>query len=167
MGTQLMIFIKDYKLMKEAFSRSEFTLRPNWEVLKFIEEVPHGIVSSSGIIWHNNRRFTLRQLRDLGMGKSSLVGAVQHQGLKLRETIAEKAGTPGMIPHQLNVTVINVIWHMVASAWRVSLGKSLLFCIILPVLSISSILFIKEFDGCFSSLQADSSMQKTKDYMSL
>ncbi|KAK8391552.1 hypothetical protein O3P69_017240 [Scylla paramamosain] len=115
MGTQLMIFIRHYKLMKEAFSRSEFTHRPNWEVLKFIEEVPHGIVSSSGIIWHNNRRFTLRQLRDLGMGKSSLVGAVQDQGLKLRETLAERAGTPGMIPHQLHLSLINVIWHMVAS----------------------------------------------------
>ena len=76
----------------------------------------------------------MRQLRDLGMGKSSLVDAVQQQCLKLRETLAEGAGTPGMIPHQLHVTVLNVIWHMVASAWRVSLGKSLLFCIIIKVL---------------------------------
>ncbi|XP_063867797.1 cytochrome P450 2L1-like [Scylla paramamosain] len=115
MGTQLMMFLKDYKLVKEAYSRFDFIDRPNWETFKTFEETPHGVATSNGLLWHNNRRFTLRQLRDLGMGKSSMVGAVQHQGLKLRETIAEKAGTPGMIPHQLHVTVLNVIWHMVAS----------------------------------------------------
>ena len=78
-----------------------------------------GIVSSSGILWHNNRRFTLRQLRDLGMGKSSLVGAVQHYCLKLRETLAKGAGTPTMFSHQLHLSVINIIWHMVASTWPV------------------------------------------------
>ncbi|XP_045133474.1 cytochrome P450 2L1-like isoform X2 [Portunus trituberculatus] len=115
MGTQLMVFLNNYKLMKEACSRSEFTVRPDWDIMKFLEETPKGIASSNGVLWHNNRRFTLRQLRDLGMGKSSLVEAVQHQCLKLRETLAEGAGTPAMIPHQLHVTVLNVIWHMVAS----------------------------------------------------
>ena len=77
--------------------------------------LPSGIGSSSGVLWHNNRRFTLRQLRDLGMGKSRLVEVVQQQTLKLREDLSIKAGTPGKIPHQLFVTIINVIWQMVAS----------------------------------------------------
>ncbi|MPC36298.1 Cytochrome P450 2L1 [Portunus trituberculatus] len=101
--------------MKEAFSRAEFIPRPDWDVLTLIDEAPHGIVSSSGILWHNNRRFTLRQLRDLGMGKSSLVGAVQQQCLKLRETLAKGAGTAVVINHQLHLSVINIIWYMVAS----------------------------------------------------
>lgn len=115
MGTQLMIFSNDYKLVKEAFSRFEFTDRPDWETFKFFEDPAVGIGSSSGALWHNNRRFTLRQLRDLGMGKSRLVEVVQEQTLKLREALSINAGTPGRIPHQLMVTVINVIWQMVAS----------------------------------------------------
>ncbi|XP_045128278.1 cytochrome P450 2L1-like isoform X2 [Portunus trituberculatus] len=115
MGTQLMVFLKDYKLVREAYSRFELSDRPNWETFRIFEETTHGIASSNGLFWHNNRRFTMRQLRDLGMGKSSLVGAVQHQALKLRKTLAEVVGTPVMIPHQLHVSVLNVIWHMVAS----------------------------------------------------
>ena len=79
-----------------------------------------GIEPSNGALWHNNRRFVIRQLRDLGMGKSKLVEAVQEQALKLRECLAKDAGTPGEIPHQLHVTIINVIWQMVASEWRLS-----------------------------------------------
>lgn len=115
MGTQLMVFINDYKLVKETFSRVEFTNRPDWETFKFFEDPAIGIGSSSGALWHRNRRFTLRQLRDLGMGKSRLVEVVQQQTLKLRESLSINAGTPGRIPHQLFVTIINVIWQMVAS----------------------------------------------------
>ena len=59
----------------------------------------------------------MRLLRDLGMGKSKMVDAVQHQALKLRESLAEVAGKPGEIPHQLFVSITNVIWQMVASEW--------------------------------------------------
>ena len=76
-----------------------------------------GVAGSNGALWHNNRRFTLRQLRELGMGKSRLVDGVQHQALKLRESLAKQAGKPGKIPHQLYVSIVNVIWHMVASEW--------------------------------------------------
>ena len=52
------------------------------------------------------------------MGKSKMVETVQEQALKLRESLAKEAGTPGVIPHQLYVTITNVIWQMVASEWR-------------------------------------------------
>lgn len=38
MGTQVMVFLNEYKLVKEAFSRSDFTNRPDWETFKFFEE---------------------------------------------------------------------------------------------------------------------------------
>ncbi|XP_050695435.1 cytochrome P450 2L1-like [Eriocheir sinensis] len=115
MGTQLMVFLHDYKLVKEAFSRTEFTNRPDWETFKFFEDPIKGIASSNGLLWHNNRRFTLRQLRDLGMGKSKLVEAIQHQALQFRKSIAKQAGKAAPIPHDLHVAVVNVIWQMVAS----------------------------------------------------
>ena len=59
----------------------------------------------------------MRQLRDLGMGKSRMVDAVQYQALQLRDSLAKQAGKPGEIPHQLYVSIVNVIWQMVASEW--------------------------------------------------
>ncbi|XP_050695438.1 cytochrome P450 2L1-like isoform X1 [Eriocheir sinensis] len=115
MGTQPMVFLNDYKLVKEAFSRPDFTDRPDWETVKVFEDPVGGVASSSGLLWHNNRRFSLRQLRDLGMGKSKLVEAIQHHALQFRKSIAKQAGKVAPIPYDLRVAVINVIWQMVAS----------------------------------------------------
>ena len=38
-----------------------------------------GILFSDGQNWHEMRRFTLRNLRDFGMGKTSLEGVVQRE----------------------------------------------------------------------------------------
>ncbi|KAK4328291.1 hypothetical protein Pmani_001275 [Petrolisthes manimaculis] len=113
-GTQLMIFIHDYKLIKEAYSKSEVTERPKWWFYNVGQNPGLGISGSNGERWHNNRRFTLRQLRDLGMGKSRLVEAVHRQASMLVEELKKQSGQPAPIPHALNVAIINVIWQMVA-----------------------------------------------------
>ena len=73
------------------------------------------MIASNGLTWHNNRRFALRQLRDLGMGKSKLVGAVHTQAEMLIEEFKKHSGKPTKIPHAINVAVVNMIWQMVAS----------------------------------------------------
>ncbi|ROT68377.1 Cytochrome P450 2L1 [Penaeus vannamei] len=94
---------------------SAFLDRPTWELFKFMEPVTLGVIGSNGNIWHTNRRFSLRQLRDQGMGKSSLVSAIQKQARELVEALKGQASKPERIPRDLRVAVINIIWHMVAS----------------------------------------------------
>ncbi|KAG0720663.1 Cytochrome P450 2L1 [Chionoecetes opilio] len=113
MGTQTMVFVHDYQLLRDAFNRLEFTDRPSWEIFKLNEEVAYGVVGSNGALWHNNRRFSLRQLRDLGMGKSRLVDAVQRQAAWLAGVLAKQAGRPAPVPHALNIAIINVFWQLV------------------------------------------------------
>ena len=72
-------------------------------------------MGSNGLLWHNNRRFALRQLRDLGMGKSKLVEAVHTQATILVEELRKQTGRPARIPHALAVAVVNIIWQMVGS----------------------------------------------------
>lgn len=73
-----------------------------------------GVVSSNGVRWNHNRRFTLRQLRDLGMGKSRLVGAVHNQAIMLVEELKKQAGRPAPLPHAMNIAIVNIIWQMIA-----------------------------------------------------
>ncbi|KAG0711433.1 Cytochrome P450 2L1 [Chionoecetes opilio] len=113
MGTQTMVFVHDYQLLRDAFNRLEFTDRPSWEIFKFNEEVAYGVVGSNGALWHNNRRFSLRQLRDLGMGKSRLVDAVQRQAAWLAGVLAKQAGRPAPVPHALKIAIVNVLWQLV------------------------------------------------------
>ncbi|KAK3870142.1 hypothetical protein Pcinc_024598 [Petrolisthes cinctipes] len=113
-GTQIQVFLHDHQLIKEAFTRPEFQDRVDFKGLRFMDPNKLGIIHSNGEHWHNNRRFTLRQLRDLGMGKSKLVSAVQSQSSLLVQELKKQAGRPAPIPNTLSLAIINVIWHMVS-----------------------------------------------------
>ncbi|XP_047472192.1 cytochrome P450 2L1-like [Penaeus chinensis] len=114
MGTQVVVFINNYQLTKEVFFSKSFTNRPSWDMLTLEEKVPLGVFASNGTIWHTNRRFTLRQLRDQGMGKSRLVAGIHVQARKLVEALKGQADRSAPLPQALRVGVTNVIWHMIA-----------------------------------------------------
>ncbi|XP_071546777.1 cytochrome P450 2L1-like [Panulirus ornatus] len=115
-GTQVMVFLHNYKLTREAFSRPEFINRPDWRIFKrLVYECNAGVVGSEGQVWQNNRRFTIRQLRDLGMGKSRMVSVVQQEARFLVEALQKQTGRPAPVPHALTVSTVNVLWQMVAS----------------------------------------------------
>nr|XP_027231755.1 cytochrome P450 2L1-like [Penaeus vannamei] len=115
-GTQTVVFLHDYHMAKEAFTRPEFLNRPDWSIFKLmVSDNNSGVVGSSGATWHANRRFTLRQLRDLGMGKSRMVSVVQREAQCLAEELGKQAGRAAPVPHALTVCVLNVLWQLVAS----------------------------------------------------
>ncbi|RXG51102.1 hypothetical protein Avbf_11006 [Armadillidium vulgare] len=57
----------------------------------------------------------MRHLRDLGMGKSKIVSAIQFEVTELVNHIKKQAGKPAPFPNVLTMAVINVLWQMVAS----------------------------------------------------
>ncbi|RXG51536.1 cytochrome P450 2H2 [Armadillidium vulgare] len=75
----------------------------------------NGILSSNGHHWQEIRHFSLRHLRDLGMGKSKLVSAIHYEASELIKEIKKLAGKPGPFPEALNPAVINILWQIVAS----------------------------------------------------
>ncbi|XP_066981647.1 cytochrome P450 2L1-like [Macrobrachium rosenbergii] len=110
------LYICDYKLMKDALGRTEFSDRPNLEGFHFMTEgMEAGVIMSNGRRWVNARRFLLRNLRDLGMGKSRLDEAIIHEARCLVEDFQRYAGKPSKFPESINIAVLNVVWQMVAS----------------------------------------------------
>lgn len=85
-------------------------------------------MSSNNTIWHNNRRFSLRQLRDLGMGKSKLVDAVQRQAAWLAEVLSKQTDEAAPVPHALKVAIINVLWQLVGGEFIVVTHFSSALC---------------------------------------
>ncbi|XP_042884303.1 cytochrome P450 2L1-like [Penaeus japonicus] len=114
MGTQVVVFVNSFQLSKEVFSSKTFTNRPSWDIFNLGEKVPKGVFASNAHIWHTNRRFTLRQLRDQGMGKSRLVAGIHEQAQKLVRALESQANRSAPVPHALRVAITNVIWHMIA-----------------------------------------------------
>ncbi|XP_063841591.1 cytochrome P450 2L1-like [Scylla paramamosain] len=115
MGVHIMVFLHDQKMAREAFTSTDFIDRPPWQIFCLGEKSPKGVVGSNGLLWQNNRRFALRQLRDLGMGKSKLVAAVHTQAAMMVEEIKKQAGRPARLPHAMSVAVVNIVWQMVGN----------------------------------------------------
>ncbi|CAG9783638.1 unnamed protein product [Diatraea saccharalis] len=65
LGNQLTVVLSDYKLIREAFRREEFTGRPNTPLMHTLDGL--GIINSDGRLWKNQRRFLHEKLRDFGM----------------------------------------------------------------------------------------------------
>ncbi|XP_045133381.1 cytochrome P450 2L1-like [Portunus trituberculatus] len=116
LGPNKFIFLCNYKLIKESMSKVELSDRPQFD-LGFIlsEGVPAGVIMTNGKHWQNARRFLLRNLRDLGMGKTYLEDAIQREAQLLVEDFKTLSGSPTLFPKSLNVAVLNVVWQMVAS----------------------------------------------------
>ncbi|KAJ1523850.1 hypothetical protein ONE63_010406 [Megalurothrips usitatus] len=72
-----------------------------------------GISLADGPHWTEQRRFTLRELRDLGLGKSKLEGVILDEAnATIRAMVADG---PKLEPNFLfNAPVLNVLWWMVS-----------------------------------------------------
>lgn len=76
-----------------------------------------GIAASSGSVWSTSRKFALRHLRDFGMGKSKLETTVSTEVKALTQALEKTSGQPTELSWNLNVAVLNIIWHIVASKY--------------------------------------------------
>lgn len=114
-GSRTMIFINGYPLIKKAFNNPNILDRPDFftfDVFSGFKKV--GIANSNGHFWQNGRRFALRQLKDLGLGKSTLLDAIEFEAAALVKYFKKCVDTPTLVPYSINVAVLNVIWKLIA-----------------------------------------------------
>ena len=72
-----------------------------------------GIINTDGQTWTNQRRFSLKQLKDLGFGRKSLDSVMLEEvDDVIDEMILKKNVT---MESTFNVAIINVLWQIVAS----------------------------------------------------
>ena len=64
--------------------------------------------------WIHDRRFVLRNLRDLGMGKTYLEQAIHVEAQAIVDDIKSLGEKPINPPRSLRTAVLNIIWQMVA-----------------------------------------------------
>ena len=113
-GPQKIIFINDTDVAREALGRDEISgrLTEVFTVDGFSIGGNFGVIDSEGAVWRRNRRFILRNLRDLGFGKSGHEDVIQREANSLCETI--KNGEL-RISKLFNIPIINILWQMVLS----------------------------------------------------
>lgn len=115
-GSQTFVTMCNFKTMKEAFARYEFIDRPNWQFINFFSEGEmRGIVFKNGVQWQTLRRFMLRHLRDMGMGKSRLDDVILREAEELVKDFKKYTHGPTFFPNSINIVTLNIIWQLVAS----------------------------------------------------
>ena len=72
----------------------------------------HGIIGSSGKVWQEQRRFTLRNLRDFGFGKVSMEGLIQEEVEKCIEMLSQESGKVTKLSLKLNIAILNALWKL-------------------------------------------------------
>ncbi|XP_076032341.1 cytochrome P450 2L1-like [Oratosquilla oratoria] len=114
-GTTVNVYVCDQDLIKEVCTRQEFLDRPEWEIYNFMSGTPGlGITCSNGLLWQTNRRFSVRQLKDLGMGKSYMTDAIELEAQMMVKEFEKAAGGLTDLGYFMNVAVTNIIWQLVA-----------------------------------------------------
>uniref|UniRef100_A0A2P2I3B0 Cytochrome P450 2L1-like n=1 Tax=Hirondellea gigas TaxID=1518452 RepID=A0A2P2I3B0_9CRUS len=116
-GSIPIVVLADYQLIKKAFNHPDFQGRPNlfsFQLYSYFRN--YGVGNSVGKVWADNRRFLLRHLRTLGMGKTHAEDSIQYEAKMLVEYLEEhNLDKPSEMDWSLNVAVLNVIWQMMAS----------------------------------------------------
>ena len=72
------------------------------------------MVGNNGESWHHDRRFVLKNLRDLGMGRSYLEAALDFEAQLLVDELKKFGREPVHFPSCFKTAVLNMIWQMVA-----------------------------------------------------
>ncbi|XP_071450811.1 cytochrome P450 18a1 [Hetaerina americana] len=118
LGNQLIVVLSDYRTIREAFRREEFTARPNTEFSHILEG--YGIINSDGRLWKDQRRFLHERLRQFGMkcvgaGKEQMESRIMGEVESLLTTLARRKGEATDLNAPLATSVSNVICSLTMS----------------------------------------------------
>ncbi|CAG7727538.1 unnamed protein product [Allacma fusca] len=117
LGPNPAYIISDIKILREVLNDAKLNARPPNEAFELPRSGPHGIIVSSGQEWLDQRRFTLRHLRDFGFGKSVGEDIIMNEVNELLSTFSKSAGTPCSLDRTFQVAVLNTLW-MITSGNR-------------------------------------------------
>ncbi|XP_076048586.1 cytochrome P450 2L1-like isoform X1 [Oratosquilla oratoria] len=114
-GSRITILISDFATIKSALGHPNLAGRPDFFSFNIFSHFENmGIVNSNGPQWQHARRFALHHLKDFGMGKTSLEDTIIPEVNQLINEISKQEGEPMEISNALNVSILNIIWKLVA-----------------------------------------------------
>nr|QST15072.1 CYP370C3 protein [Diaphanosoma celebensis] len=115
-GSYRVVVLNSLTTIRDAFKEDAFSGRPDFPFFLLRTDNKKGVIFSDGQNWQIIRRFTLRNLRDFGLGKSSIEGLVHYEIEQLIKTLSSMDGAPMNLANRFNLAVVNALWTMTAGA---------------------------------------------------
>lgn len=69
-----------------------------------------GVVASDGKEWVEQRRFTLRHLRDFGFGKNYMESLIMDEANEFISWLKSQESVPVNLQHAFELSVLNALW---------------------------------------------------------
>ena len=120
-GTELAVVLDDYDTIVKAFSKPELCARPDSFMFRFFSRGEHGIASASGEKWNVQSKFAYGHLKRLGKSKTGIEYHIKEEVTQLLDNFeyaSNKGKTPVEVGNDLNMSVSNVTWALVAGERR-------------------------------------------------
>nr|QST15076.1 CYP370C7 protein [Diaphanosoma celebensis] len=112
-GSYRVVMLNSLSAIRDAFREEMFSGRPDFLFFRLLSDNNKGVVFSEGQTWHDMRRFTHRNLRDFGLGKSTLQVLILDEIVELMAALEANAGTPISLSSRLNLAVVNALWTII------------------------------------------------------
>lgn len=121
LGRERLIIVSGAEEIRQLYASDEFTGRPDgffYRLRSFEKRL--GVVFTDGALWEEQRRFSIKTLRQLGMGRHGMVEQVEREAA---EMISYFCGLIDSSPdgtliarmeHAFDVPVLNVVWAILA-----------------------------------------------------
>lgn len=118
LGSQLIVVLSDYKMIRDAFRKEEFTGRPNTEFTNILEG--YGVINTAGKLWKDQRRFLHDGLRHFGMSylgsrKAQMEKRIVSEVDDFLNVLKSSNGQPLDLNPVLAVSISNVICDVLMS----------------------------------------------------
>ncbi|XP_053606364.1 farnesoate epoxidase-like isoform X2 [Plodia interpunctella] len=115
LGLINVVVVSGRDMIKEVSSREVFEGRPDgfmYTMRSFGKKL--GIVFGDGRPWSNTRRVALKYLRSFGYGTRSMEVIIAEECSELVKLRASDSGQPVLVNQMFNISVINILWRVVA-----------------------------------------------------
>ena len=119
-GKILIVFISDADILRKIFKMEECSGRPMNKVFSQHrfgrgDGKSRGLLFSTEEEWKEQRRFSLRTLKDMGFGKSSMEDSINIEVQKLVNLLTEEhIGKPLDLRSVLGISVVNALWVLMS-----------------------------------------------------
>ncbi|XP_058456775.1 probable cytochrome P450 305a1 [Malaya genurostris] len=113
LGSEIVVAVRGYPLVKEALTRDEFCGRPDnfFSRMRTFGKRLMGVTFTDGEHWEEHRSFTVRTLRELGFGRNTMNELINNELAEIIQTLERTNGS--IAPVQLlSFSVLNVIWAL-------------------------------------------------------
>lgn len=112
------MIISGREAIREFYNNDAMNGRPNgffYCIRTFNKRL--GVVFTDGESWNVQRNFSTKILRQMGMGRSNMIGHIEHESLQMIQHFRQKCndGQPILsMQHAFDIPVLNILWILIA-----------------------------------------------------